>query len=344
MTQNELQAELKIMAPRILAAESILLFPHAHMDGDCLGSSAALCRGLRSLGKTCWVVVEDPIPANLRFLDEELCTWNTGILEAPDVCIAVDCAEPERFPRRKELFLKGRETMCIDHHLTAEPFASFNYIDPSAAATGELIYRFLGALGVQMDKAMGEALYTAITTDTGNFQYSNTTRRTHEIVAELYDLGIDHARVSVAIYQNVRLEKLQMFNRSLGSMRTFADGRIAIVSLRQKDLEDTGATSDEAEGIVETVRSIGTVEIAVLLKEMKDQKVKVSLRAKNDFNVARFAARFGGGGHVKAAGFVMTEPVDRCFEILSHELTTELMQEETEDMETEIKGEGGSIL
>ena len=129
------------------------------------------------------------------------------------------------------------------------------------------------------------------------------------------------------IYQNIRLEKLLMFNRSLGSLQMFADGRIAIVRLRQQDLDDTGATVDEAEGIVETVRSIGSVEIAVILKELKDKKVKVSLRAKSDFNVAQFAARFGGGGHVKAAGFVMDEPIERCAEIISHELMTELFQE-----------------
>ena len=327
MTKNELKPEMDNMVREILQAESILLFPHIHMDGDCLGSSAALCRGLRSLGKTCWVVIEDDIPANLKFLNGDICTQDLELIPDPDICIAVDCAEIQRFINRKDLFLKGKVTMCIDHHSTAVPFTTYNYIDPTAAATGELAYKFLLALGVTLDKTMGEALYAAITTDTGNFQYSNTTRETHEIIASLYDLGIDHAKVSVEIYQNIRMEKLLMFNRSLGSLQMFADGRIAIVRLRQQDLDDTGATADEAEGIVETIRSIGSVEIAVILKELKDKKVKVSLRAKNDFNVAQFAARFGGGGHVKAAGFVMDEPIERCAEIISHELMTELFQE-----------------
>jgi len=241
--------------------------------------------------------------------------------------MAVDCAELQRFLNRKDLFLKAKTTMCIDHHSTAVPFTTYNYIDPTAAATGELVYKFLLALGVTLNKEMGEALYAAITTDTGNFQYSNTTRETHEIIADLYDLGINHSKVSIEIYQNIRQEKLMVTIISLSTMKLLLNGRVAIAFLRQKALTDTGATIDEAEGIVETLRSIGGVEVAIFLKETEEGNVKVSMRAKKDFDVARFSSRFGGGGHVKAAGFTMNEPIDKCVDIITEEIILAMSQE-----------------
>lgn len=326
MQSSELAAEMEQMVSKILSSDSILLFPHIHMDGDCLGSAVAMCLGLRSLGKEAHVVIEDDIPANLAFLENGCCTYDLDILKEPDICMTIDCAEIGRFLMRKELFLKGKATMCVDHHSTSRAFAQYNYIDSSAAATGELIYKFLMEMQVTLDVAMGECIYAAITTDTGNFQYSNTTKATHEIIAHLYDVGINHSKVSEEIYQSIRVEKLLMTSISLSSMRLFANGRLAIACLKQKDLEATGATMDEAEGIVETMRSIQNVEIAVILKEHKDGKVKASLRSKKDFDVAKFSARFGGGGHVKAAGFNMDEPIEKCVEIISEALIKEMDQ------------------
>jgi len=329
-TKNkDIQLEIEQMGGKILSEDSILLFPHTNMDGDCLGSAIALCKGLRSLGKKSWVLIEEEIPGNLLFLDQGYCTTDQNAIEAPAICIAIDCADVERFPLRKEKFLQGKTLMCIDHHSTSKHFTEYNLIDSNAAATGELIYKLLLAMKATLDAEIGEAIYAAITTDTGNFQYSNTKRETHEIVASLYDLGINHSRVSVKIYQNVRLEKLLMTSITLGTLKLLLGGKVAIACLRQKDLAETGATIDEAEGIVETLRSISGVETSILLKETGDGKVKVSMRAKKDFNVARFSAKFGGGGHVKAAGFTMEEPIDKCVEIISEELLKEMSQEQS---------------
>lgn len=322
----DLQSEMEEMISKILSSDSILLFPHTHMDGDCLGSAVALCKGLRWLGKTSYVLIEDDIPANLKFLENGVCTYDQSVISEPDICMTVDCAEIHRFVLRKEKFLQGRTTMCLDHHSTSKPFADYNYIDPAAAATGELVYKLLMAMGVELDREMGEALYAAITTDTGNFQYSNTTKKTHEIIGHLFDVGINHSKVSEEIYQNIRLEKLLMTSISLSSMKLFMEDKIAIACLRQRDLEATGATIDEAEGIVETMRSISSVEIAVILKEQKDGKVKVSMRSKKNFDVAKFSTRFGGGGHVKAAGFNMEEPIEQCVEIIANELIKDMSE------------------
>lgn len=320
--------EIGQMAGKMLSADSILLFPHTNMDGDCLGSAVALCRGLRSIGKIAFVLIEDDIPENLKFLDNGYCTFDANAIEYPDICSTIDCADIERFTKRKDKFIQGKTLMCVDHHTTSEHFAEYNLIDSKAAATGELIYKLLLAMKIKLDAEMGEAIFAAITTDTGNFQYSNTKKETHEIIAELYDLGINHAKVSVKIYQNIRMEKLLMTSIILSNLKLILDGRVAIACLRQKDLHETGATIDEAEGIVETLRSINGVETSILLKETDDGKVKVSMRAKKDFNVAKFSAKFGGGGHVKAAGFTMEQPIDRCVEIISQEVINEMSQEQ----------------
>ncbi len=324
---KKIQLEMERIAEKLLSINSILLFPHVNMDGDCLGSSVALCKGLRALGKTAYVLIEDEIPENLSFLDNSYCTFDQNIIENPDVCMTVDCATIERFEKRKEKFLQGKTLMCIDHHSTSKSFAEYNLIDSKAAATGELVYKLLLLMKAPLDAEIGEALYAAISTDTGNFQYSNTTRETHEIIADLYDLGINHSKVSVEIYQNIRQEKLLMTSISLSTMKLLLNGRVAIAYLRQKALTETGATIDEAEGIVETLRSIGGVEVAIFLKETMEGNVKVSMRAKKDFDVAKFSAKFGGGGHVKAAGFTMNEPIEKCIDIITEEIILAMSQE-----------------
>ncbi len=327
-TKNEInQMEMERMSEKLLSVNSILLFPHVNMDGDCLGSSVALCKGLRALGKTAYVLIEDDIPENLAFLDNSYCTFDQNIIENPDVCMTVDCSTIERFAKRKEKFLHGKTLMCIDHHSTSESLTEYNLIDSKAAATGELVYKLLLIMKAPLDAEIGEAIFAAISTDTGNFQYSNTTRETHEIIAELYDLGINHSKVSVEIYQNIRLEKLMMTSISLSTMKLLLNGKVAIAFLRQKTLTDTGATIDEAEGIVETLRSIGGVEVAIFIKETMEGNVKVSMRAKKDFNVAKFSAKFGGGGHVKAAGFTMNEPIEKCVDIITEEIILAMSQE-----------------
>ncbi|MBK5246710.1 MAG: bifunctional oligoribonuclease/PAP phosphatase NrnA [Peptostreptococcaceae bacterium] len=328
-TKNkEIQQEMEMMAAKLLSVNSVLLFPHVNMDGDCLGSSVALCKGLRLLGKKAYVLIEDEIPTNLSFLDNSYCTFNQNIIENPDICMTVDCAEIERFAKRKEKFLEGETLMCIDHHSTSKSFADYNLIDPAAAATGELVYKLLLKMRAPLDAEIGEALYAAISTDTGNFQYSNTTKETHQIIANLYDLGINHSKVSVKIYQNIRREKLMMTSISLSTMKLLLNGRVAIAFLRQKALTDTGATMDEAEGIVETLRSISGVEVAIFLKETEKGMIKVSMRAKKDFDVAKFSAKFGGGGHVKAAGFTMNEPIEKCADIISEEIILDMTLEQ----------------
>lgn len=228
------------IAAALAQSGKILLFPHVHMDGDALGSAAALCRALRKAGKACWILIEDPIPRNLQFLDREYCTSDQDILGSPDLSVAVDCSDMERLGQRGRRFLSAEVTVCIDHHRTADSFCDLNYIDSGAAATGELIYALLETCGVSVDKEMGEALFTAIVTDTGRFQYSNTSRRTHEIAAALYDTGIDAGHICTEIYETMRMERLMIRNKALNTLSTVAGGRAVIAYVTQDMLKETG--------------------------------------------------------------------------------------------------------
>ena len=286
---------------QLMAAETVLIYPHVNMDGDALGSAAAVCRTLRNLGKTSYILIEDDIPRNLLCLDRGYCTHDQNILEHVDVSLCLDCGDLSRFFKRKETFLKGRTSICIDHHRTTVPFCDFNYVDPEAAATGQLIYYLLKEMGTPVDGEIADAIFAAITTDTGNFQYSNTTRQCHEIAAELYDLDVDVRRVSQEIYESVRQERILLHSAAVAAMECFAGGKAAMAVVTQDMLKQTGAGMDETEGIVDKLRSIEGVEIAVLVKE-DTEKLKLSLRAKSWGNVAVIAEEFGGGGHTKAAG------------------------------------------
>ncbi|MDR1572324.1 MAG: DHH family phosphoesterase [Clostridiales Family XIII bacterium] len=301
-------------------ARSVLLFPHVTMDGDALGSAAALCAALRKLGKTAHVVIEDEIPETIAFLDRGYCTGDLGIVESPDVCVCVDCGEAHRFPRRKALFESGATRVCVDHHESTKPFVEHNCIDAKASATAEIAYDLILALGVEMDREIGEAIYAGILTDTGRFQYSNTSKTTHLIAAALYDCGIDAAGIAIRLYQNVSREKLLLGSRIMGSMEIFAEGRAAMACMTRDMLKDTGARPEEADGVVEELRNIRGVEVACLLKERDPGLVKVSLRSKRYVDVLPLSERHGGGGHARAAGYSLRMPLDEAKETLRQDM------------------------
>ncbi|MDR3242531.1 MAG: bifunctional oligoribonuclease/PAP phosphatase NrnA [Clostridiales Family XIII bacterium] len=295
---------LKKIAAAIEKAKTALIFPHISVDGDALGSSVALCRAMRKQGKDVWIQIEDAIPENLKFMDKGYTTADSDRIAAADLCIALDCGETGRFPKRKEKFFSGGMTVCIDHHFTTEPFADLNYIDADAAATAEIVYALLGELGAEIDAETAEAIYTGIVTDTGRFGYSNTTKKTHLIAAELLDLGADPSKIAVLLFQSVRREKLALNSKVMDTLEIFAEGKGAIAVMTRKMLTETGAEADESEGIVEQLRNIRGVEVAGLVKEINFRQVKVSLRAKNGYGVSELASAFGGGGHIRAAGYI----------------------------------------
>lgn len=312
---------LKEIATMLNEAKSVMLFPHVNLDGDALGSCAALCKALRNAGKETWIMLEDDIPANLRFLDNGYCRRDfDDYKDDIDVSLCVDCGDTSRFPKRAELFAKGRITACIDHHMTGEFFCDYNYVDHMEAATGQIIFDLLKVMNVEADTEIGEAIFAAITTDTGNFQYSNTQKKSHLIAAELYDWGVDFNKVSVEIYENVRMEKMLLKNKAMETLKIIGGGLGSMVWITQQMLKETGATMDESEGIAQDLRSIAGVEYSAVLKEYEPEVIRVSLRAKRQGDVASIAQNLGGGGHLKAAGCTIRKSLKEAVAMVEKEL------------------------
>ncbi len=319
-----MNSTLEQIAAKLKEAGTILLYPHVMMDGDTLGSSIALCSVLRKMGKRAHILIEDEIPSYLRFLERDYCTYDPDVLDVPDISIAVDCSDIERFEKRKDKFLTGRTRLCIDHHRTNNYFADLNYIDIDAGATGEIVYDLIRTMGMEIDVEMAEALYTAITTDTGNFQYTNTTKNTHLITAALFDIGIDLEKISVEVYQNIRHEKLKLMNEVIGTIELLHNGKADMAFVTQKMLERTGAMMEETEGFIETLRNISGVEISAFLKETMPGEIKVGLRAKTYGDVSIIAQSFGGGGHRKAAGCTLKTSLEEAKKKISAAIITHL--------------------
>ncbi len=302
---------LRSIATIMKDINSVLLFPHINMDGDALGSCSALCLALRSLGKKAYVVINEPVPKNLDFLECGCTTEDDSILDDVELTLLLDCNSKNRIAGREEAFERGRIKGCIDHHAVGVTDIKFDFIrtEPKSAATGEIIYQLIRNLGVDINLDIANCLFAAITTDTGNFQHNNTTKRSHDIVGHFYKVpGFDSKAISALIYDRQSKEALMMEGKILSQLEFYADGKVAVGAVTQALLEECGCTMDEAEGMIQRIMSIDGVEVGVLFKEGLEN-VRASLRAKYYANVAAVATLFGGGGHIKASGCTFDESI-----------------------------------
>jgi phosphoesterase RecJ-like protein len=276
---------------------------HVHPDADVLGTLMALGLALQARG---WQVVyggPHPAPGALGFLPGIERYEVLKSVEGPfDVAVLTDCPNPARTEGLiDQAHAAASVVVNIDHHPDNRRYGHVNWVDTSAAATGEMVYRLLVGLGVPLTAPIATNLFTAIHTDTGSFRYSNVTPATFQIAAELVTAGADPAAVSSAIYERRATDSLRWLGESLARVRVSDDGRVAWMALPSGAVPETFIESEE---LVNYPRSIGSVRVACLLRALGAQ-VKVSLRGKGDVDVQRNAARFGGGGHPNAAGFTV---------------------------------------
>ena len=312
-------ASLGEIGRMMLEADTILLFPHVSPDGDALGSCAALCRALRGEGRTAWILLDEPVPEYLSFMDTEYCTEDMDVVNSPDICVCVDCSEESRFADRAGKFNEGKTKICLDHHATSGSFGDYYYIDGEEAATAQIIFKLLKETGLPVSPDVAESIYVGISTDTGSFQHSNTTADTHRITAELFELGIDHTKLVVNLYQSSSYSRLKMESEIMGKMELLSDGRAAMSYVTQEMLDENEALLEDGEGVVDILRNIRGVELAAFLKE-KNGEIKVSMRAKSYGNVDSIAVKYGGGGHVKAAGCTLSMSMDEARDLMRREL------------------------
>jgi len=297
----------------IAKAQKILIFTHVNMDGDAAGSSCALCRSLRAMGKDCFILLEDDCPRYLQFLDDR----GMFIKQAPwtpDLSIAVDCGDDSRIEKRKDVFHAAPVTMCIDHHMKSGPFAQLEAIDPAAPAAGSLVFELLQAMNAPIDKDAAEALYVAIATDTGSFKHGNTTAEAHLDAAKLYGYGIDAVKLNNFVYGSYPLPQLKLEAMAVERVQLFANGKAAVSWCTQEDLKRFGALDEHTECCIDRIRSIEGVEAAAFLKEKADGRIKVSLRSKSYADVNAVARQFDGGGHLRASGCTFYCSIEEALE------------------------------
>jgi phosphoesterase RecJ-like protein len=286
-----------------------LMLGHVHPDADVLGTLLALGEALRGRG---WSVVAGgphPAPGALSFLPGVAAYQVLKTVDgAFDVAVLTDCPNPDRTEGLIDAAKRASPVLVnIDHHPDNRRYGTVNWIDVGAAATGEMVYRLLAALGAALTPSIATNLFTAVHTDTGSFRYSNVTPETFRIAAALTAAGARPEVVSSALYEQRAPDALRLLGESLARVRVSEDGRVAWLAL------PGGAVPErfiEAEELVNYPRSIGSVKVACLLRELSGGRVKVSLRAKGEVDVNKIAATFGGGGHANAAGCTISGPLD----------------------------------
>lgn len=301
-----MKALLNKIAIDIKNAAQIAILPHVSADGDALGASFALALALVEMGKKVSVQLEEEIPYTYSFLPGTgLSSVYAGSPSHYDTVIALDCGDIGRLGGRRIIFNSAAVTVNIDHHSTNTSFAAKNYVDKEASATGEIVYELLPILGSKPGKDIATCLYVAIATDTGCFRYSNTSPRTHLIIAELIKSGIDVAYVSRKVFDTTSYEKVKLTAAAINTLELFEDGRIAIMSLPAELIKETGAREEDCEGIINTARNIRGVEVAAMLRKGGNGEIKVNLRSNEKVDVSAIAVNHSGGGHARAAGYTV---------------------------------------
>lgn len=294
--------------------ESFGVISHFRPDGDAIGSTLAMGLALRAMGKQVYMWNEDGVPTRYTFLHgaEDISTLPEPDAELPQVLICVDTGDWKRLGDNAMARFSGHPCIVnIDHHGTNSAYGHLNIIEGNAAACGCIILNIIRALGLTMDVAMAAALYTAISTDTGSFQYGSTTAEVMRQAADLLECGIDVGNINCRLYQEIPWDTMRVNREVLNNMVMECDGQIAQYSMPAGTKERLGVGLEATKDLVDVVRVVEGVRVAAIFEDLEDGRIRISLRSKDPaINVAEIAAQFGGGGHAMAAGIRMRGELD----------------------------------
>ena len=284
-------------------SKTLCIVGHIRPDGDCVGSQLGLTLALRNEGKkvVCWN--EDPIPQKYRFLDRD------EIIQKPkrgmkfDCVIATDAASFERLGAVGPSITNRKLFINIDHHESNTRYADLNWVSAREPSTGELIFRLLETAKWPVTRPIADCLFTAVSTDTGSFQYPSTRPNTYHVAGQLVRRGANLAKICDEVYQSYPLSRARLLRHVYNKFRLTYHDKIAYFWLKKADFARTGADSSDSEGLIDHIRAIEPVVVACVFEEIEPELTRISLRSKNEkVNVNEIAAEFGGGGHPAAAG------------------------------------------
>ena len=285
------------------AADTIAVGGHMRPDGDCIGSELAVAYALKNLGKKVTVFNQDAMPEKLAFLDPGRILRGPRKPRPYDAVVVTDCANYERMGTICDAVSRRETLINIDHHGSNTRYGDINWIDSKSASSGELVYRLLKQANWPITAPIADCLFTAISTDTGSFQYATTQPSTYHTAAELVNRGANLARICEEVYQSYPLSRVKLLKHMYNSFKLIEENQIAYFWVRQSDYRKAGAVPDESEGLIDHIRDIQGVKVACLFEEIEPEITRISLRSKlPDLDVSTIAVAFGGGGHQSAAG------------------------------------------
>lgn len=302
--------------------DNFIIATHFSPDGDAVGSSLALWYALKGLGKNAVLLDKDNIGEQYKFLpgQENFRTFST--LQSPKSyrnLILIDCNDIDRITldAAQAHILKNKYSAVIDHHESERPFGNIRWVEPHIAATGLMIFHLLKTLGIRIHSEIAVNLYSAIAVDTGNFKYDNTSPEAMNAAAELIKAGAKPGMLYRHLFESWSSGRFRLFMAVMNTMQMVGD--VALITVTRKMFEDTDTTPDDTEHFVEFPRIMSDVEVSVLFREIDDNSYKLSLRSKDDVNIAKVAEIYGGGGHKNAAGCRINKDITTAkAEIIAH--------------------------
>jgi len=281
---------------KIVESDNIVLISHVNPDGDALGSSLSMYNILKNMGKNVTICNMTDLASYLDFLPNFDKVKKT-LPKKIDLMISFDCGSFDRLGiDRRDYFL-----INLDHHISNTNYGDMNLIE-EAASTSQVVFNILEANKVDIDKDSATCIYTALVTDTGNFQYESVTAEVFRIASELVKCGASPEFVSKMLYERDRLSRLRFLAKALDTLELHLEGKVGVVEVTNELMQITGAIKDDTDGLVNMVRKLESVEVSLMLREEEDGSIKISLRSKNYVDVSKIAVKYGGGGHIRASG------------------------------------------
>ena len=323
INSNDFQKAVEL----INKSDNILITTHTRPDGDACGSLVAMYDTLTALGKKVKLILLSPVPEWYEFLfaekvpvlddDITLDQLKQGQYAVPDLVMITDTNSYSQLPKFDQ-YLKQNDkpVLVIDHHVTADGLGDVELVDTTAAAASLIVLDLLEYASWPITEKIARALFVAIATDTGWFHFSNTDSRVHRTCAELIDAGANPTQIYHDLYQNFSHQRFKLMTAMLNTLELHLDGRYATQHLLQRDFEQAGAAHEDTENLVDECRRIGTVEASALFVELKDGRLKCSLRSTGTIDVCKIAQKFGGGGHKMAAGVHLPGPLENAKQLI----------------------------
>ena len=315
-----MKCSLEQIANRIKEASNVLIIAHMRPDGDAFGSALSLSTALDNLGIANEVCVETDIPSNLTFID-----GIDRIKKTPtkpyDLLVTVDCSDEQRLGTLQDEFLSARrkkiDTINIDHHISNNGFAKYNYVRECSANCMN-VATLIQDMGAPFDKKTAEYLLIGLLTDSGNFSHDDVTEETLTLAAKLVAAGADIRYYNYMLFKKQPKARAALFAKTMGGMRYYHDDRFALIVVSRENMDACGADNGMTEGFVDFPLNVETVEVAASLMEIKKGQYKISLRSKEYADVNKIASVYGGGGHIRAAGCMLFGDLEEVIDKLSY--------------------------